>query len=308
MGPRVVGILLVIASAICFSTKAVLAKLAYAEGADPSTVLALRMVAALPFFAASALHAERRAAMAIAHSDKLRMLAIGVLGYYLAAALDFAGLRYVSAGLERLVLFLYPTLVVALNFVLHRERPPRGIGLALVLSYGGVALSASGLGGEGRGDEGLLGVALVFGSALAYAFYLASSQPLIARYGSARVTAHVLVVACVCVVLQFAAGHPLSALAQPGRVLALGAATGLIATVLPAFALTAGIARIGASQASVLGSLGPLVTLLLAALTLHEPVGVRDMLGCALVLAGVAHIGRMQRTAPAVSEATPGRV
>jgi drug/metabolite transporter (DMT)-like permease len=307
MGPRFLGISLVIASAFCFSTKAVLAKLAYAEGADAATVLALRMGAALPFFAASAYQAERGARAAMAPRDRLRVLAIGVLGYYLAAALDFAGLRYVSAGLERLVLFLYPTLVVGLNFVFHREPPPRGIGLALGLSYGGVALSASGLGVGGRGSDGLLGVGLVFGSALAYAYYLSSSQPLIARYGSARVTAHVLVIACLCVLLQFAASHPLADLAQPPRVLALSAAIGIVATVLPAFALTAGIARIGASRASVLGSVGPVVTLLLAALVLDEPVGVRDLLGCALVLAGVAHIGRPERSAATIAERTASR-
>jgi len=295
MGPRVVGIALVLVSAVCFSTKAIFAKLAFGYGADARTVLDVRMACALPFFAASAVGAEHRASVRLSGRDALHIAAIGS-AYYLAASLDFLGLRHISANLERVVLFLYPTLVIAMNWLFYRERPPRGIGLALALSYGGVAVSATSLrGGAGHHDVGL-GVLLVFGSALAYALYLSGSQPLIARYGSTRVTAHVLVIACGWVLAEFALLAAPGALALPWQVFALAAATGIVATVVPAFALTAGIARIGASRASVLGSVGPVATLVLSALALGEPIGALDVLGCGMVLAGVAHISRTPRT------------
>jgi len=143
MPANVVGIVYVVLSALCFSAKAIFAKLAYRQGVDASTVLALRMLAAFPFFALAAVRAELRADSRLSPADTIRVVVLGSGGCYLAACLDFLGLQYITASLERLILFLYPTLVVAFRYVLHSERPPPGIRLAIVLSYSGVVLSAS---------------------------------------------------------------------------------------------------------------------------------------------------------------------
>ncbi|MBC7171766.1 MAG: DMT family transporter, partial [Polyangiaceae bacterium] len=190
----VFGVAMVVLSAVCFSAKAIFAKLAYRHGADPSTVLMLRMVFALPFFALGALASERRGGIPLERSERIRLVLLGSGGYYLASLFDFVGLEYVSASLERLILFLYPTIVVVLNAFFFRERLSSRVVWALLLSYGGVGLVFVSDRATG-GPNVALGSSLVFLGALAYAFYLAFSQPLIAKHGSTRVTSHVLVVA-----------------------------------------------------------------------------------------------------------------
>jgi len=163
MPANVVGIVYVVLSALCFSAKAIFAKLAYRQGVDASTVLALRMLAAFPFFALAAVRAELRADSRLSPADTIRVVVLGSGGCYLAACLDFLGLQYITASLERLILFLYPTLVVAFRYVLHSERPPPGIRLAIVLSYSGVVLSASQSALWSSSPRAGLGVLLVFG-------------------------------------------------------------------------------------------------------------------------------------------------
>ncbi len=286
---------MVMVSAVCFSAKAVFAKLAYRYGADAGTVLALRMAFALPFFVGANLLAARRLrARPLARRERALLFALGSAGYYLASYFDFLGLQYVSAGVERLILFLYPTLVVLMNAAFHGERVGRRTVGALVLSYAGVGLVV--WGDRPASGPGLaLGCGLVFLGALAYAFYLSFSQPLIARHGSSRVTGQVLIVACLCAIAHFAAGAKFERLRQPWQVIALCAATGVVATVLPAFLLTAGIERLGASRASVIGTLGPVATLLLAHWVLDEPLTALQGVGAALVI--VATLGGNVRSA-----------
>ncbi len=297
---------MVVLSAVCFSAKAIFAKLAYRLGADASTVLTLRMAVALPFFAAGAVAAERRAGARLARGEIVRLVLLGSVGYYLASVFDFVGLKYVSAGLERLILFLYPTLVVLLGAVFFRERLSARIALAMALSYGGVALVFLSDRASGGADV-VYGCFLVFLGALAYAFYLAFSQPLIARHGSTRVTSHVLVVACLCVIAQFTLEGDFERLAQPADVYLLAGATGVVATVLPAFLLTAGIKRLGASRAALIGTIGPVSTILLAYVFLGEPLTALQIAGSALVLAGVWQVSRpaappAEAPAPAMPE------
>jgi drug/metabolite transporter (DMT)-like permease len=301
------GVLMVLTSAVCFSAKAILAKLAYRHGADATTVLTLRMAFALPFFTLGLFRipwlARSRPAAELAPGEPrvrlrewLQLLALGSFGYYLASLFDFMGLTYVSAGLERLILFLYPTIVILLNVVFHRERISARLWQAVGLSYGGVGLVVYGDSLTG-GSNVALGSGLVFLGAIAYAFYLSFSQSLIMRHGSTRVTSHILVVACCCALAQFALAGDYARLALPWQVYALCAATGLFATVLPAFLLTAGIKRLGASQASLIGTLGPVSTLLLAYWFLGEPITVLQVAGSGLVLMGVWRVAHRERTA-----------
>ena len=279
---------MVMLSAVCFSAKAIFAKLAYRYGADASTVLALRMLFSLPFFVLFALRGEREAsAVRFTRRELWTLVLVGSAGYYLASALDFQGLTLITAGLERLILFLYPTLVVMLNALLRGERITPRILRALLLCYGGVLLVVWSDRMAG-GANVALGSLLVFASAVAYAGYLIYSQPLILRHGSMRVTSCALVVTALCAIAQFALTHDLRRpFGLPWQVIALCVATALVATVVPAFLLAAGMKRLGTSRASLIATVGPVSTLLLAYWFLDEPLTLIQVAGSGLVLFGV---------------------
>jgi drug/metabolite transporter (DMT)-like permease len=192
----------------------------------------------------------------------------------------------ISAGLERLILFLYPTLVVLFNAAQRGERITRRIGVALGLCYGGVLLVvwSDHLAG---GRDVALGSLLVFLGAAAYTGYLVFSQPLVLRHGSMRVTSWIMVAMAGCAFAQFGLEGRWSRLDQPGEVLGLGLLIGVVATVIPAFLLAAGMKRLGTSRASLIAMIGPVSTLLLAYWFLDEPITAIQLVGSGLVLLGV---------------------
>jgi drug/metabolite transporter (DMT)-like permease len=288
------GTVMVLVSAVCLSAKAIFAKLAYRHGVDPTTLLALRAAVSLPFFALLGLRSSAQpTAIPLLPRERVQLFLLGSAGYYLASLLDFVGLQYVSAGLERLILFLYPTLVIGLNMLFYRERPNRNLLDAVVLSYGGVGLVVWNDRATGSSNVAL-GSLFVFFSAVAYAGYISFSQPLIVKHGSTRVTGHILSVTCLCAIAQFLVQGELSRLQQPWQVFALSSAIGLLATVLPAFLLTAGMKRLGTSKASLLGTVGPVSTLFLAAWFLDEPITLLQVSGSALVILGILRVGRAE--------------
>jgi drug/metabolite transporter (DMT)-like permease len=274
-------------AAIGFSGKAILVKLAYRYGVDAVTLLALRMVFSVPIFMAAALWSVARAqAKPVERRDWGAILLLGLVGYYLSSLLDFSGLSYISAGLERLVLFLYPTMVVILSAVLYRRAVQRHEWLALALSYSGIALVF--LHDVGTMQKGIVvGTLFVFGSTLTYSLYLIGTGHVIARVGAVRFTAYAMLVASTATLIQFGLSHPLAAIRQPVQVYELSLAMALFSTVLPVFMLSAGIRLIGSGRASLIGSVGPVSTLFMAAWFLNEPVSAMQMAGSALVLAGV---------------------
>lgn len=284
----------VLAAAVGFSAKAVLIKLAYGYGVSAVTLLALRMVLSVPFFLAAAWWLRRSAPETMSSRDWVTVLGLGLLGYYLAALLDFLGLEHVSAGLERLVLFLYPTLVVVITAVVFR-RPIAGRELlALGLSYAGIALVFLRDVVIGQ-TEVMFGSALVFGSALAYAVYLVGSGEVVQRLGAMRFTAYAMTVACLASVVQFLVTQPVRALIQPVPVYAMALGMALLSTVMPAFMLSAGIRRIGARSAGLISAIGPVSTILLAAVYLGEPVTAAQLAGTALVIGGVLVVSLPRR-------------
>jgi len=299
--PRLYGMLFALLAAFGFSFKAILVKLAYAwQPVDAITLLALRMLFALPFFVAIAWHARGNGERTrVAADDWLRLTWLGLTGYYLASILDFWGLGYINAGLERLILFLYPTLVVVLGAWLGRRRVARREIWALALSYGGIAVAfASDL--HLASDRGalLLGSALVFGSAVAYALYLLASGPTIARIGTRRAAAYAMLISTGFVLAQFAATQPLAALRQPWPIYGLALAMAVFSTVLPAVLLAESIKRIGAGQVALIGSAGPIITIYLGVVVLGEPATAAQLLGAALVLTGVLMVTLPGRTTP----------
>lgn len=284
---RAWGIALALVGVLAFSVRPILIKLAYAYVTDPVTLIALRMVFSLPFFAAMAFWARRDAARTpLTRRDWQAVLLLGFLGYYLASFLDFLGLQYISAGLGRLMLFLYPTITVLLSALFLRKYVSRRDILALVISYAGLALVLSqGFAGENRNL--MLGALLVFGSALCYAVYLVSSSRVVTRIGSVRFTAYATSVASLLCILQFLLLRPLSALELPPQVYGLAIAMALGCTVLPVFVTSEALRRIGANQVAIIGAAGPVATIFLGWLGLEESMSVLQVAGAALVLAGV---------------------
>ena len=303
---RWIGPVCAVAGVFGFSFKAILIKLAYAwHPVDAVTLLALRMLFSAPFFIAMAWWAGRRPdAAPITKPDWLRLSWLGLIGYYLASLLDFMGLVYITAALERLVLFLYPTMVVLLSAVMRGRPITRRQLVALLISYCGIAfVFASDLRLAGDKSATLAGGALVFGSALAYALYLVDAGAVIARLGSLRFIAWAMLVSCVFVLGHFALTRDISLLRVPMSIYVLSLAMAIFSTVLPTWLIAEAIHRIGASTSSLIGSLGPVFTIGLGAAILGEAIQGIQIFGAALVLAGVMLVtlkpkARNDRAAP----------
>ena len=292
---KIVGTLFALVAAIGFSAKAIMVKLAYSEAVDAITLLALRMAFSLPFFLiVAAIENRNTRRPPLTAKDKLAVVGLGLTGYYLASYLDFLGLQYISAGLERLILFLYPTMVVLISALVFKHRLMRSVWFALLISYAGIALVY-------LHDmhilqhNAALGSVLVFGSALAYAVYLVGAGHSIARIGATRFTAYVMTVACVACLVQFAVTHAVTDLNFPSRVYVLSIAMAVFSTVLPAFLLAAAIRRIGSMHTSMIGTVGPISTLFLAYVFLGERLSLLQISGSILVLAGVVMISLQQQ-------------
>lgn len=286
------GIVLAALGAIAFSGKAIIVKLGFRYGADAVTLLALRMVVALPFFAGMGVWAARRAPK-LGRADRWRILALGFFGYYLASFLDFAGLAYITATLERLILYLTPTLVLLIGVAFARRRPTRLQLAALGTSYLGVLLAFGHDLDHGGGDI-LLGGGLVFGSALAYAIYLYGSGEIVSRIGAVRLTAYASSVASALCIGQFLLLRPFDALALPSQVYWLSLLNGTACTVLPVLATMLAVKRIGSATAAQIGMLGPVSTIVLSLFVLGEPMGPWQVAGTLLVMGGIFVVSRQR--------------
>ena len=279
------GLLLAAAGSIAFSGKAIIVKLAYRHGVDGVTLLMYRMLFALPFFLARAWWAGRGKAP-LTRRDWLGVMGLGFCGYYLSSYLDFLGLQYISAAFERLILYLNPTLVLVLGWVLYKRKISYRQGLAMAVSYSGVLLvfvhEISWV-----GENVFLGAGLVFLSAITYAIYLTYSGQLVQRLGSMRLAGLATTVACFLCILQFAVLEPLQALNVVPEVIWLSLLNAIACTVLPVLMVMMAIERIGASLTSQIGMIGPMSTLTMAALLLDEPLTMWILIGTALVVGGV---------------------
>jgi len=285
-----VGLLLAVLGAIGFSGKAIIVKLAYRHGVDAITLLMWRMLLALPFFLAMAWWAGR-GKPALTRRDWRDIGVLGFTGYYLASYLDFAGLAYITASLERLILYLNPTLVLLLSVVFFHHRLQARQVIALAISYAGVvAVFAHEL--SFQGVDTALGAALVFASAVSYAVYLSLSGKVVQRLGSLRLAGLASTVACVLCIAQFAVLKPLSTAAVPEPVLWLSLLNATACTVAPVLMVMLAIARIGAPLSSQVGMVGPMSTILMGVVILGEPMNAWIVFGTALVMTGVFLVSR----------------
>lgn len=292
------GIIICLAGAICFSTKAILVKLAYRETAiDAVPLLALRMIFSLPFFLISAFMASRKTGnVRFTKKQWLYVAIIGCLGYYLSSLLDFIGLQYVSAGIERLILFIYPTIVLLISAVVFGVRITKYQWLALTITYAGLLLAFIGevnLETDYNSDF-YLGAALIFGCAVTYAAYLVGSGRMIPVVGASKFNSYAMSFACLAVLLHYSLTSNESLLLFETDVYLYAMAMALFATVIPSYLVSEGIRRIGSENASIVGSIGPVSTIIQAYFFLYEPIFALQIVGTVLVLLGVLFIGKQR--------------
>lgn len=297
----IVGAVLVFLGAILFSTKAVLVKLAYRYEVDSISLLALRMLFSLPFFllvaALSGRH-KKKQGLSLRPRDWRHILMLGVLGYYLASLLDFLGLQYITASLERLILFVYPTLVLLIGAVVYREPVSRRQLGALILTYLGITIAFSeGLSMNG-GPNFILGAGMIFFGALAYAAYIVGSGRMLPRIGTLRFTSLAMTASAAAILIHHGIAYQWALFGFPPPVYGLAVLMALIATVIPSFMISEGIRNIGSGNASIIGSIGPISTIVLAYIFLGERLGWLQWAGTVLVIAGVLVITMQKRSKP----------
>ena len=279
------GLILATLGAIAFSGKAIIVKLAYRYGVDAVTLIMYRMLFALPIFALMAWWASR-GKPALTRHDVWGVLGLGFTGYYLASFLDFAGLAFISASLERLILYLNPTLVLLLGLVLYKRHINRRQALGMAISYCGVFFV---FGHEIKleGADAALGALLVFLSAVSYAIYLSFSGELVQRLGSLRLVGLATTVACGLCIGQFVLLRPLGAALVAPEVIWLSVLNATVCTAVPVLMVMMAIERIGASLAAQTGMVGPMSTILMGVVILGEPFTAWVAAGTVLVVAGI---------------------
>jgi len=287
------GLFLSAAGSIAFSGKAIIVKLAYRHGVDAITLLMLRMLFALPLFVLMAWWAGRGQA-ALTRRDVLGILGLGFTGYYLSSFLDFWGLEYVSASFERLILYLNPTLVLLLGWVIYKRRIARRQALAMAVSYAGVLL-VFGHELSLTGPDVWLGTALVLSSAMTYAVYMTYSGQLVKRLGSMRLAGWATSVACLLCMGQFALMRPLSLSSVAPEVLWLSVLNATACTALPVLLVMMAMERIGSALTAQTGMIGPMSTITMGVLLLDEPFTAWIVAGTVLLVSGVFWVTRPTR-------------
>lgn len=280
------------AGALLFATKGIFIKLAYAEGVDTATLLALRMAIALPFFLIVGIWVYRRRSASGRPGGRLFLAAAltGMLGYWWSSWLDFEGLHYLTAQFERLILFTYPFFTFLFASLLFRRPVHRHAVVGALIAYVGLALVALATPSM-QGDGLWLGIGLVLAAAICFGLYQVLAREQIVRIGSDLYTAIAMTGAALAIFVQFAvSGHGIGDFAGlSDRALLIGLALAIFGTVLPAFAMAVGLARIGAQGTAVIGAVSPVFTILLAVSLLGEPFSLLDACGALLVMAGVGY-------------------
>lgn len=280
--------IITVLGAILFSTKAVVIKLAYQYPIDSLSLLALRMLFALPFFIGILLFQKKDTQQApIKPNDWWKMSAIGMLGFYCASYLDFIGLQYISASLERMVLYIYPTLVLIISAIAFKKKITKIQYIALALSYIGVAIIFSGKISTVGNSNPLLGAFFVFFAALTYAMFLVGSGQMLPRIGTRRFTSYSMIAAAAAVLLTNTIVNGFDLLKYPLEIYGLALFMAVFATVVPTFMIAEGIRIIGANNSSIIGAIGPVSTIILAYFFLGERLYPLQLLGTLFVISGV---------------------
>ncbi len=283
------GFAFAIAGTSLFSLKSVLIKMAFNEGIDATTLLMMRMIIAMPFYLivlAYAIKTRPQKAAELTTSDFFLIIGLGFMGYYLASYLDFLGLEYITAQLERLTLFTYPVMVAILSWIFFREKITGRVFASLIISYLGVTFLFLNESGENSSNTAL-GTFLVGGAALSFSLYVIFSKSFISRLGSLIFTSIAMSSATIWILIQFFNTRDLSDLHVSPKLWFLGFLLAIFCTLIPSFFTSEAINRIGATRMSITGSIGPVVTILLAVWLLDEAFGWSHAVGLFMVLIGV---------------------
>lgn len=284
------GAIIGITGIVMFSAKAIMVKLGYRYDVDTVTLLLLRMVFALPFYFVIAVkETKKKNSNKLSKKDIWRVIGLGFIGYYLASYFDFFGLKFISASLERLILFVYPTLVIIISVIFLKKKATRIQIYAILVTYLGIFIAfADDLNFEG--DNLWIGVGSIFLSALTYAFYLVGSGVMIPKLGAVRFTAYAMTVSCIMVIIHYLLTNTVEVLHQPWQVYALGFGMATVSTVIPSFLISEAIRRLGASNFAIFGSIGPISTIVLAIIFLGERIDFYQIIGTIVVIIGVSII------------------
>jgi drug/metabolite transporter (DMT)-like permease len=278
---------------VLFSTKAIMVKLAYPYGIDHVSLLVLRMVFAMPIYIIIDLFWNKPPSdVKLGRRDYMGVIMAGIFGYYLASLFDFQGLLYISASLERLILFTYPTIVILISRFILKENISKKQYIGIGITYFGMLIIFAPQLVVSPEPNFWKGVGLIFLSAITYAFFLVTSGRYIPRFGTIRFTAWSLSISAFCVLIHFSILNQTSIFSYPTEVYYLGGIMAVFATVIPSFLISASIRRMGASNMSIIGSLGPVSTILLAIAFLGESLDWYQVIGAAVVIGGVVWVSR----------------
>jgi len=290
----IAGLLIALTGAILFSTKAIIVKKAFASTqVDAVSLLTLRMAFSLPFYLIAAyVISNRQGNVKMTNRQWWLTFAIGITGYYLSSLFDFIGLQYISAGLERLILFLYPTFAVLLNFFLFKQTIQKNQWIALALTYAGIGLALSGEVRINSVDSNLWwGSFLVFLCAVTYSFYIVGSGKIIPSVGAMKFTAYAMLSATIGVFLHFIAAGNYTEISHIGSLVPYGFLLAIVATVAPSFLISDAMKRIGSNNVAIISSVGPVSTILQAYFFLGEEIFAEQIIGTVLVMIGVLLLG-----------------
>ncbi len=297
------GFIITFIGAVLFSTKAIIVKSAFAAThTDALTLLALRMLFSLPFYLVIA-------AYTFIKKDNKKMTSrqwwyvagLGLLGYYISSYFDFAGLQYISAGLERLILFLYPTFAVLINTFLFKQKMSGIQKIALLLTYTGIAIAYYGELRFEMSPDFLWGSFLVFMCAVTYSIYIVGGGRIIPMVGATKFTAYAMLAATAGILLHFFIAGNYATLNTGGGLWWYGLLLAIVATVIPSFMISNGMKRIGSNNVAIISSVGPVSTILQAHFILGEKIFMEQIIGTLLVIAGVLLIGWKSRQAPEIN-------
>jgi drug/metabolite transporter (DMT)-like permease len=268
-----------------FSVKVILAKWIYSSGISPELLLSLRMISALPFYLAVLIWLGLKGEKFPGYIDTLKTLGIGLLGYYLASFLDFKGMQYISAGLERMLLYLYPTFVVLIGFAVTKTRVNSRIIRSLALSYLGIGLLFW-ADADFIGEYRYLGAGLVITAAFVFAFFMIFSKEMLKRTSNAWFTSVAMIGASVAIFTHSGLNNSFTQIEITPAMWISGITLGVFCTVLPSFMINYANSILGPQKTSVLGNIGPVTTLILGNLVLGETLGLLELVGVLLVLSG----------------------
>lgn len=297
-----IGVIFAIIGTFLFALKSIFIKLAYTEGATADEVLLLRMLLAAPFYLGMLVYLRRDSKQTNHSPTKpnhiVKMMGLGFIGYYLASYLDLSGLVYITAQLERLTLFTYPTMVAILAWIFLGEAITKAVITSLIFCYLGlwIMYGQEIIHTDLSNSEVTKGVLLVLGSALSYSTYVIFAKPMIQKFGSRFFTSIAMLGSTLFVIIHFSLQHPWELSQISSKVWFYAALLAFVSTVIPSFMITEAISRIGAARTSILGTAGPVFTIILAVFIIDEPFTIYHGMGVILVMLGVACVSKKKKT------------